>query len=68
MNCSREDWHQLVPVLVKKSILQPIRNIDLLVIDGVPLLNGALAVPNKPVPAPGKAGETHLIMNMVPSR
>ena len=66
MNCSRGEWDRLVPVLVGKGILQPIRKHEILHVDGIPLLNGAFAVPKKGTPGPGQQRVTRLIMNMIP--
>ncbi|CAE7392395.1 abcC8 [Symbiodinium microadriaticum] len=66
MNCSRDEWDRLVPVLVGKGILQPIRKHEILHVEGIPLLNGAFAVPKKGLPGPGQQRVTRLIMNMIP--
>ncbi|CAE7184465.1 unnamed protein product, partial [Symbiodinium necroappetens] len=49
MNCTREDWCELVPLLVKKRILEPISKSEIFTVNGAPVLNGAFAVPKKGV-------------------
>ena len=67
MNCSTKDWHELVPLLVKKRILEPISKSEIFTVNGTPLLNGAFAVPKKGTPGEGQVRVTRLIMNMIPS-
>ena len=67
MNCTKKDWYELVPVLVKKRIVEPIAKSDIFTVRGAPLLNGAFAVPKKGTPAEGEVRVTRLIMNMIPS-
>ena len=67
MNCTREDWCELVPLLVKKRILEPISKSEIFTVNGTPVLNGAFAVPKKGVPGIGQIRVTRLIMNMIPS-
>ena len=67
MICSTKDWHELVPLLVKKRILEPISKSEIFTVNGTPLLNGAFAVPMKGTPGEGQVRVTRLIMNMIPS-
>ena len=64
MNCSRDEWLALVPILIRKGILAPIAREEILKVEAELLLNGAFAVIKKGVAAPGEDKVTRLIMNM----